>query len=110
MLDMDMDYFQASGGHLSHPEPWGEPYDPGGCLVTSLAVAPAGGDVAAEWPGGGGERGADLPGDVDTAVAVPAGTTLEVTVRAGTDLQEAFLKQLLPARRFFSRPRRGRAQ
>ena len=55
--------------------------------------------------------GRDYTVMVDTAVAVPAGTTLVVTVRAGTDLQEVLLtNSYLPARRFSSQRRRGRGK
>ena len=52
--------------------------------------------------------GRDYTVMVDTAVAVPAGTTLEVTVRAGTDLQEVLLTAAIPSTPvFFTAPARA---
>ena len=45
--------------------------------------------------------GQDYTVMVDTTVAVPAGTTLEVTVHAGTDLQEVLLTAAIPSTQVF---------
>ena len=77
-------------------------------IAISLTAEPVAVTLRLNGPAEAVSVGQVYPVIVDTAGAVPAGTTLEVTVRTGTDLQQVLLTAAIPSTQvFFTAPARA---